>query len=126
MNVIIMLVIGIDNVCWQLCEIVFGGNVCWIAKSLSSDCVVAIVLNRSSKVLLPCIYWCYRLPLENCWYGFCHSLYKESKFYFATTLDSCSHLDMAQFLSCNAKSPLTLTLFIDLTSTSWCSISHCV
>jgi hypothetical protein len=50
----------IGNACWQLYETFSGSTFffnCWIAKLFPPIVVFAIVQNRYSKVLFPCIPW---------------------------------------------------------------------
>jgi hypothetical protein len=60
----------------------------WIATFFPPIVMIAIAQTRSSKVLLPCISWCYWLALGNNCYGFCHWLNSKFRIPFDQYYDS--------------------------------------
>ncbi len=100
----------IGNACWQLCENASWGNVCILldCKALSSI-LPCLQLLKSDLAMVFCLVslgvtdysW------EIVGMDLVTELTTSSKFHLATILDFCLPFDMAHFLLCHKKSPLT-------------------
>jgi hypothetical protein len=104
-----MLAIKLANAYWQLCETLSGRNVCimLVWKLFPPIVMVAIVQPDLARffflVSLDVTVYSWEIVGMDC----ITELNKSSEFHLTTILDFCLPSDMAHFLSCHKKSPLT-------------------
>ncbi len=103
------IVIGhqIGNACWQLCKTFLEGTFvyCWIAKLFPPIVMFTIVQNQPIEVLFLVSLGVNVYPWEIVGMDLVTSHGPE--FHLTTIIDFCLPYEMAHFLSCHKKSPLT-------------------